>query len=91
MKSINHLTKEDYIAFDFRDKIIVSDITKIYSDKVLVHFLEGYKSESEFVEKGKILAIGNNETGEGRIKGWGGKYDILNQEEIDKLLIQEFR
>ena len=91
MKSISDLTKEDYIAFDFCDKIIVSNITEIYQDKVLVHFLDGYKSESEFVEKEKILAIGNNETGEGRIKGWDGKYDILNQREIDKLLVQEFR
>jgi hypothetical protein len=91
MKSIDRLTEEDYIAFGFNynegepNEIIVNNITSIYEDRVLVHFLYGYKSLAEFVKKEDILAIGNEE-GEGKIKGWTGKYDILNQERINKIL-----
>ena len=91
MKSIENLTEEDYIAFGFNynggepDEIIVDKIENFYEDKVLVCFSYGYKSVSEFIKKEDILAIGNNEFGEGKIKGWKGKYDILDQEKIDKI------
>jgi hypothetical protein len=92
MKSISDLAKGNYIAFGFNyhggkpNEIIVDNITNVDGDKVLVHFLYGYKSLGEYVNKKDILAIGNNETGEGKIKGWSGKYDILNQKEIDRIL-----
>ena len=89
---LRHLTVGDYIAFGFNynggepNEIVVDNISFIDKDRVLVHFRYGYRSMSEFVKKDKILAIGNNESGEGKIKGWGGKYDILNQKEIDEIL-----
>lgn len=92
MKTLKDLAKGDYIAFGFNynggepNEIIVDNITEIYEDKVLVHFLYGYKSLAEFVRKEEILAIGNDETGEAEIKGWNGKYDIINPEEINKIL-----
>ena len=92
MKSVDDLTEGDYIAFGFNfnggepNEIIVNEIDEIYPDKFLVEFLYGYKSLSEYIKKEKILAIGNNETGEGKIKGWSGKYDILNKKEIDRIL-----
>lgn len=92
MKSVDNLTEGDYIAFGFNyngpipKEIIVSDIVDIIGDDVLVCFLYGYKSLAEVVKKENILAIGNNETGEGKIKGWSGKYDILNQKEMDEIL-----
>lgn len=91
MKSIDELAKGDYIAFGFNynggqpNEIIVDNITEIYEKDVLVHFLYGHKSLSEFVKKENILAIGNPE-GTGKIKGWTGKYDILNQEKINEIL-----
>ena len=91
MKSVDDLTKGNYIAFGFNynggkpNEIITDNITEVYEKEVLVHFLYGYKSLSEFVKKEEILAIGNLE-GKGRIFGWGGKYDILNQEKIDEII-----
>ncbi len=96
MKSIDELAKGDYIAFGFNynggepTELIVSNITQIYKDKksiiqVLVHFLYGYKSLAEFVKRENIWAIGNPK-GTGKIKGWTGKYDILNQEKINEIL-----
>ena len=90
MRTFDSLKEGDYVAFGFNydggepNEIIVDQITSVYEDKVLVHFLYGVKGLSEFVNKEKILAVGNEESGEGRIKGWTGKYDILKQEEIDK-------
>ena len=84
MKKVNDLKEGDYIAFKWEygvnqgegGDIVVTDITKVYDDQVLVHFLDGYKSESEFVKKEDILAIGNMDGNDG-IKGWTGKFDIL--------------
>ena len=92
MKSVDKLTRNDSIAFGFNynggkpDEIIVDNISHIKENEVLVIFLYGYKSMAEFVKKEDILAIGNNEEGKGTIKGWSGKYDILNQAEIDRIL-----
>jgi hypothetical protein len=44
--------------------------------QVLCHFLYGYKSEAEWINKEDILAIGNP-NGTHRIKGWRGYFDIL--------------
>ncbi|MEK6827216.1 MAG: hypothetical protein AABX99_01905 [Nanoarchaeota archaeon] len=96
MKTLKDLTKGDYIAFGFNynggepNEIIVDNITNVYRGKVLVHFLRGgmfnYQSQAELVKKKDILAIGNNETGEGTIKGWGGKYDILHPRKLKQIL-----
>ncbi len=42
-----------------------------------------------FVNTDEILAIENNETGKGTIKGWSGRYDILNQKRIDDILTRK--
>ena len=92
MKSVSDLVKGDYIAFGFNynggepNEIIVNEIDEIYQGKFLVVFLYGDKSLSKFVNKEDILAIGNDETGEAEIKNWSGKYDVLNPEEIDRIL-----
>ncbi|HKL24422.1 MAG TPA: hypothetical protein VJ912_03740 [Candidatus Nanoarchaeia archaeon] len=91
MKSLENLQEKDYIAFGFNydnkepSEIIVSNITKIYKNKVLTHFLYGHKSLSEYIKKQDILAIGNPR-GEGKIKGWTGNYDILKPERIKEIL-----
>jgi len=84
MKSVDNLTEGDYIAFEHNKEIIVDCVSKILKDKVLIYFM-GITIQYE-IKKENILAIGNNETGEGKIKGWSGKYDILNQKEIDEIL-----
>jgi len=84
MISLDNLKEGDYIAFqwmhglnfDGDGDIIVTNITKVYEDEVLVHFLYGCKSESDFIKKSDILAIGNMK-GNHEIKGWTGKFDIL--------------
>jgi len=92
MRSVSDLIEGDYIAFGFNynskepNEIIVDRITSVWSrgEAFIVHFLYGHKSLAEIVEKEKILAIGN-EKGNGEIKGWKGKYDIINQKEIDRI------
>lgn len=87
MIDINDLKPEEhYIAFEWKygvsapdGEIVVAQITAVYPERILVHFLYGYKSEAEFVEKPKILAIGN-QSGTHRLKGWGGNFDILQPE-----------
>jgi len=92
MKSIDDLKKGDYIAFGFNyhggkpDEIIVDNITEIYQEKFLVHFLYGHHSLSEYVKKEDILAIGNNDSGKTSIKGWSGKYNVLKPEKLEKIL-----
>ncbi|VVB82422.1 Uncharacterised protein [uncultured archaeon] len=92
MRSINDLVDGDYIAFGFDynggepSEIIVDKIQSVYmKGKVFsVTFLYGYKSLTEYVNDKKILAIGN-EKGRGKIPGWKGNYDIINQEEINRI------
>lgn len=84
MTNINELKENDFIAFPYNygihqgegGEIVVDCISKIQNDKVLVHFLYGYKSEAEWVNKSDILAIGNMK-GKSELKGWTGKFDIL--------------
>lgn len=78
----DNLKEGDYIAFPWKygnggDEIIVTNITAVYDDSVLVHFLYGYKSESEFVPKKDIIAIGDIKKGKHKIKGWSGKFHLL--------------
>lgn len=82
MKTIEDLKPGDYVAFGFTyngsspDQIIVDNITFIYTDSVLVHFVYGYKSLSETVKKTDIIAI-ENPDGKSKIEGWSGHFDIL--------------
>jgi len=86
MKKVEDLQEGDYVAFPFNynggeaDEIIVNNITSVNENRrtVLVHFLYGHHSLAEFVKFEDILAIGNNESGEDRIIGWSGKFDIVN-------------
>lgn len=85
MKNVNDLKEGDFIAFQWMyglnlegdGDIVVTNITKVYEKEFLVHFLYGYKSESEVVKKDDVLAIGNMD-GKSGLKGWTGKFDILN-------------
>ncbi len=82
-KNINSLVEGDYIAFGFDynggepSTIIVDKISKVYDDSVLVHFLYGHHSLAEEIKKDEIIAIGNLESGESELNGWGGRFDIL--------------
>lgn len=79
---LNNLKVGDYIAFGFNynggipTEIIVSDITSIEENEVLVHFLYGYKSMSEYIKKEDIIALGNMD-GQDKIIGWSGNFDII--------------
>lgn len=81
-KELYNLEAGDYIAFQWNygtlgKEIVVSNITLIDDEQVLAHFLIGYKSEAEWVNKKDIIAIGDNTFGTGKIKGWSGKFNIL--------------
>ena len=85
MKTLENIEKTDHIAFVFsyngeEESIIVSNITSISSDgSYLVHFMDGHNSLGEHVKKENILAIGNLDSNI-RIKGWGGRYDIIQED-----------
>lgn len=70
------------------EEVVVSSITSLFHDGklVMVHFLDGYKSIGEQMTLDKIIAIGDNKNGTVEVKGWGGKYRIVNQELFDKYL-----
>ena len=87
---LSNLKVGDYIAFQwnygiFGKEIIVDNISCVEDEKVLVHFLYGYKSEGEWVEKSDIIAIGDM-SANGKIKGWSGNFNILlpNHELLSK-------
>lgn len=80
---ISNIKEGDYVAFGFNynggtaKEIIVDNITKVYEDRVLVHFMYGHHSLAEFIDKKDIIAVGNNTTGTSKIKGCSGKFHIL--------------
>ena len=87
---LSNLKTGDYIAFQwdygtFGKEIIVDNISCVDDEKVLVHFLYGYKSEGEWVKKSDIIAIGDM-SANGKIKGWTGNFNILlpNHELLSK-------
>lgn len=87
MKKVEELKEGDFIAFGFNyhggepDEIMVTNITHKERDGFIVHFLYGHHSLSEFVKNEKVLAIGNPD-GKFKINGWGGKFDVLQPENI---------
>ncbi|MEI6022570.1 MAG: hypothetical protein WCQ32_01890 [bacterium] len=68
-----------------KPSIFVEQPTSIEKDTVLFHFLNGHSSESEFIKKDEILAVGIKEKGV-QVKGYGGSYRILNQTLFKKYL-----
>lgn len=90
-KTLEKLTKKDYIAFsDPTDGIVVTQPSKIYGNgTILVHYLyHGYKSTSAILKPEEVLAIGNKR-GESEIEGWFGKYDVLQKEKLKKALARD--
>jgi len=78
------LKEGDYIAFEYEyeigdPEIIVDNISFVYEDRVIVHFLYGYKSETCTILKKDILAIGNKLNGTTKLLGWTGLFDIVNE------------
>jgi hypothetical protein len=84
MKTIENLKSGDYIAFGFNynggepKEIMVSNITSVSDYGILVHFMYGHHSLSEYVKKENIIAIGNPE-GKSKIRGWNGNFDVVNR------------
>lgn len=82
MKNLNQLQEGDYIVFAWfyndpkEEEIWVARATCVYTDKVLVHFLYGYKSVAEFIKNEDVIAIGDKNA-TGKIKNWSGNYNIL--------------
>lgn len=90
MKTLDTLKEGDYIAFGFNyngnesTEIMVDSVTIVEKNKILVYFLYGHHSLSEWVKRKDILAIGCSES-IGKIKGWIGTFNILNKESISKI------
>ena len=81
-KTFETLSKGDYIAFRWtyngeKDEIIVTNITEVYEGRLLCHFLYGHHSMAEFVEKDDLIAIGNLEEGKIKLRGWSGRFDVV--------------
>lgn len=78
-KSIETLTTDDYIAFEYDNRLEVAKITSIHQDKVLVHWLVGIIGESQSINKKDIVAIGCNISGDTKLPGWRGKFIIVDK------------
>lgn len=88
---LSKLKPGDYVAFEwahgiFGKTIIVDKITSVKNDEVLVHFMYGHSSEAEYIKKKDIIAIGDMSATE-KIKGYGGKFNILQPDH--ELLIEK--
>lgn len=83
--NISDIDMDTHFAFQWtwngeEDEIIVAKPTMIYDDCVLVHFLHGHHSIGEHVRYEDILAIGDAENGTHGIKGWSGRYRLIQPE-----------
>lgn len=82
MKTVADLKSGDYIAFGFNfhggtpNEIWVTNITTINDGNFVVHFMYGHHSLSEIIKPEGVLAIGNPDS-KTKIKGWGGRFDII--------------
>lgn len=90
LQLLSKLKEKDHVAFQwnygsFGKEIVVASITIAEEQKVLVHWMDGYKSEGKWIEKSEIIAIGDN-SAKGKIKGYSGKFNILipNHELLEK-------
>ena len=68
------------------DPTVIVGKPTLVEDELLFHFMIGHKSESEFVKKEDIIAVGDNENGTVKVLGWTGKYRILNKDLFEKYL-----
>jgi len=85
---LSNLKHGDYIAFEwefgiFGKEVIVSSITSVTDEQVLVHFMCGLRSEAEWVKKQDIIAVGDM-SAKGKLKGWSGNFNILLSADNDK-------
>lgn len=77
------LSTENHYMFGFNynggtpDDVIVETPTYIDDDEFIFHFMLGVKSLVETVKRRKIVAVGS-QTGDVSVRGWSGKYTILN-------------
>ncbi|MEI6378786.1 MAG: hypothetical protein WCO55_03935 [Candidatus Falkowbacteria bacterium] len=59
--------------------VIVETPSLINDTQILFHFLHGHHSLGEFINKSDIIAVGDDKNGTVGVKGWSGKYVILNE------------
>lgn len=64
-------------------EVVVAKPTLVNDTEILFHFSIGWKSEGEFINKSDILGVGS-EYGTTEIRGWSGKYRIINQPLFDQ-------
>ncbi|RJQ29123.1 hypothetical protein C4565_02565 [Candidatus Parcubacteria bacterium] len=82
---------QNYYMFGFNynggtpDEVIVEKPTSIDEEKILFHFLHGYKSVGEYINKEDIVAVGE-EDGAFEVAGWTGRYTILNKQKFIDLI-----
>lgn len=82
MKKVSELKAKDFIAFGFNynggkaNEIIVSNITSKNKGELLVHFMYGHHSLSEYIKQKDVIAIGNPE-GKTKFRGWSGMFDLV--------------
>ena len=92
---LDNLTDKNHIAFGFNyhggtpDEIMVAQISFVHNDSFIVHFLYGHHSLGETVKKTEVLAVGDSENGTIGIKGWSGKYKVLQPD--NELLKQNLK
>ncbi len=82
MKSIENISRNDFVVF-YKEELKVEIVLEVKKDSYKIS--NGIFLPYE-IKKEDILAIGNNETGKGKIKGLSGKYDVINQEKIDEIM-----
>lgn len=63
--------------------IVVENPSSIKPAQILFHFYLG-KAGAEWIKKEEILAVGDMQNGTVKVKGWGGKFKILNEELFNK-------
>ena len=87
MRKVEDLGAGDFIAFGYNNnggepnEIIVTNITIADGEDLIVHFIYGsHHSRSESVKRKDVLAIGNPDDGNSKLKGWRGMFDIIQEE-----------
>lgn len=87
MKTLETLTKDDYIAFLFdyhggkNTHVEVAKISFIRDNSFIVHFNYGHHSLAEDIKFDDVIAIGDNDEGTVKFKGWRGKFTLLKDPE----------
>lgn len=87
MKTIDDLKKGDSILYIYKGNLDIAQINKVTGKDYYLKqniFLPSKIKKNEI----EILAIENMKEGE-KIKGFSGRYDILQREKLEKLLENE--